>query len=289
MILWVSARSPVAGTDFTRWGRSERVEGTIAMEHSARIKFDEWLVENLRLTVFPVGESTVKPADWWQYVTGLEPDQVSTSGKRAVSSAEGIFEGKKLVLRSVLDRIDWFLVPTDSATEEAVFNSEPPAIGHASEAFELFSSIVEKWFLSGDLPKINRIALGGTLLNPVGDRRSAYLSLKEYIPVAIDPDSSDLLYQINLPRVDIPTVPGLELNRLSKWLATHHELFAVPIGGVLGTPISQGSSPTSIRVELDVNTMPEFKGPIPRDKLSTVYRELARAARDIVSNGVIKR
>jgi hypothetical protein len=254
----------------------------------ARLEFDEWVVENLRLTVFPAGESTARPTDWWQHVAGVDPDQVSTSGKRAVSSAEGTFKGKKLMLRSVLDRIDWFLVPTDSATEEAVLNSEPPAIGHAAEAFALFSSIVEKWLLSSDLPTINRIAFGGTLLNPVGDRRNAYVSLGEYIPVEIDPDSSDLLYQINLPHIESPSVPGLEFNRLSKWLVTHHEFFAVPIGGVQGTPIAQGSSPVAIRLELDINTMPTFKGPIHRDKLSSVYHELVQAARNIVSNGVVK-
>jgi hypothetical protein len=254
----------------------------------ARLEFGEWIVENLRLTLFPAGESTVRTADWWQYVTGVDPDQVSTSGKKAVSSAEGTFEGKKLVLRSVLDRIDWFLVPTDSATEEAVLNAEPPAIGNAADAFALFSRIAEKWFSSGDLPTINRIAFGGTLLNPVGDRRNAYVWLQEYIPVQIDPDSSDLFYQVNLPHVESASVPGLEFNRLSKWLVTHHEFFAVPIGGVLGTPIAQGSSPVAIRLELDINTMPTFKGPIPRDKLSSVYNELVQAGRNIVSNGVVK-
>jgi len=254
----------------------------------ARLDFDEWIVESLRLTVFPSGESTVRPAEWWQQVTGVDPDQVSTSGKKALSSAEGTFEGRKLVLRSVLDRLDWFLVPTDSATEEAVVSSEPPAIGQAADAFASFSSIVEKWFLSGDLPTINRVAFGGTLLNPVGDRRNAYVSLKEYIPVEIDPDSSDLLYQINLPRVESLSVPGLGLNRLSKWLVTHHEFFAVPIGGVLGTPIAHGSSPTAIRLELDINTMPTFMGPILKDKLTGVYHELVQAARNIVLNGVIR-
>jgi hypothetical protein len=270
--------------------RSDKVEvvlSSIAVDHMARIKFDEWIIENLRLTVFPAVESTVRPTDWWRHITSVDPDQVSTSGKRGVSSAEGIFKGTKLVLRSALDRIDWFLVPTDSATEDAVLNSEPPAIGHAAEAFELFSSIVEKWLSSADLPTINRIAFGGTLTNPVGDRRSAYLSLREYIPVEIDPDSSDLLYQVNLPHIESPSVPGLEFNRLSKWLVTHHEFFAVPIGGVLGTPIAQGSGPVSIRLELDINTMPTFKGPIPRAKLSTVCNELVGAARNIISNGLV--
>lgn len=260
---------------------------SMSIDHMPRLEFDEWLAESLRLTVFPAGEATVRATDWWQQVTGAEPDQVSTSGKRAVSAAEGIFEGKKLLLRSVLDRTDWFLVPTDSATEEAVLNFEPPAIGHAGEAFALFSSIAEKWFLSRDLPTINRIAFGATLLDPVGDRRSAYAALGEYIPVEIDPDSSDLLYQINLPHVESASVPGLEFNRLSKWLVTQHEFFAVPVGGVLGTPIAQGSSPLAIRLELDINTMPQFKGPIPKNKLPRVYHELVRAGRNIVSNGVV--
>jgi hypothetical protein len=195
----------------------------------ARIEFGDWVVENLRFTAFPSVDSTFRSSDWWQDVTGVEPDQMTTGAKKISHTVEGTFEGRKLVMRSVLDRIDWFLLPTDGMAEEAIMNSDSPSVGSPNETFELFSKVVEKWFSCEDLPMINRIAFGATLSRPIGDRRSAYIELRDYIPVDINPESTDILYQINLP-TQSATVAGLSLNRLSKWLVAQHTILTFPLG-----------------------------------------------------------
>ena len=254
----------------------------------ARVEFSEWIVESLRVTIFPTVESTFRSSDWWEYVTGVEPDQVSTSAKKTASTVEGTYEGRKLIMRSVPDRIDWFLLPVDSVIEEAMINSEVPSVGRAGEAFELFSTAVEKWFASADLPTMHRIAFGAVLSLPIGDRRSAYIELRDYIPVEIDPDSTDILYQINIPTKSA-SVAGLKLNRLSRWLVTQHTFVTVPVGVAGGTPITQGPTPAAMKLELDINTLPAFEQTIPKESLAGLYRELVDAGRDIASNGVIKK
>src|SRR5271165_1290960 len=101
------------------------------MEQMPRISFADWLVESIRLTVFPALDATFRSPDhWWQLATGTEPDQVTASTKKGLRSIEGAFHGAKLVLRSALDRIDWFLVPADATVEAAMLNSEPPVFGN---------------------------------------------------------------------------------------------------------------------------------------------------------------
>jgi hypothetical protein len=123
----------------------------------------------------------------------------------------------------------------------------------------------------------------------MGDRRSAYIELRDYIPVEIDPDSTDILYQINLPTAESKTIPGLGLNRLSKWLVTQHSFISVPLGFAGGVPVTQGPTSPTIRLELDINTLPAFEQAIPKESLVSVYRELVDAGRNIASNGVIKK
>jgi hypothetical protein len=186
---------------------------------------------------------------------GTWPESSSAIGraKKISHTVEGTFEGRKLVMRSVLDRIDWFLLPTDGMAEEAIMNSDSPSVGSPNETFELFSKVVEKWFSCEDLPMINRIAFGATLSRPIGDRRSAYIELRDYIPVDINPESTDILYQINLP-TQSATVAGLSLNRLSKWLVAQHTILTFPLGAG-GSPIPPALSPAAIRLELDINTV----------------------------------
>jgi hypothetical protein len=256
-----------------------------------RFAFDEWLPENLRLTVFPTAESLSKPEEWWKAVTGGEPDQVSISKQKGTSSLDGPYGGGKLFLRSAVDRIDWLLAPTESTIEHLVLLGTPNSIGPMEETFAAFSAAAQKWFGLADSPGVNRMALGAILGHPVEDQKQAYLDLMDYIPVRVSPDSSDLVFQINPPPVGSKIVQGLTFNRLSKWMAAQLTVVAspnVPPGvALMGVPLQQTTSvQLTVRLELDVNTVPTFQGPIPREQLGSVFGELVDEARGIILNGV---
>ena len=119
------------------------------------------------------------------------------------------------------------------------------------------------------------------------DRQSGYLRLPDYVPVQVNPESSDFLYQINLPPVLSTTgIEDLRLNRLSKWSIEAWKSIALRITAttVQAQPVPQASA---LRLELDINTVPTFAGPIPQERLVDVYRELVAAGREIAANGVV--
>jgi len=251
-----------------------------------KFPYEDWLPENLRLTAFPSPDSNLKPQAWWEAVAGSEPDQVSTA-KRGTSSVEGQYGCGKLILRSVLDRIDWLFAPSESTIENLVLLANPNSIGPIVEVMEAFTRAIEKWLQLPDSPEVNRMAFGAVLGHPTDDHKQAYLDLMEYIPVSVDPSSSDLLFQINPPPIGSKYVQGLKFNRLSKWMAAQLMVIASPTIVSSGVPLLQTIAPQlSIRLELDINTLPSFQGPIPRESLSAVFTELVDEARNIVLNGV---
>ena len=252
-----------------------------------RLPFADWQGQVVRLTVFPSPDATTRSAEWWQAVTDDQPDETTMNPKKGSGQIQGAFGEGKLILKLEPDRIDWLLAPEDREVVEQT-PGEFPTLGPATETVNTFSAIAEKWLAQDDLPAIARIAFGAVLLHPEEDRRAGYLRLPDYVPVQVNPESSDFLYQINLPPVASETgIEGLHLNRLSKWSVAAFQSFAfkVSASGVTG----QRTDPqvVALRLELDINTVPAFAGPFPRARLVDVYRELVAAGRAIATDGVV--
>ena len=252
-----------------------------------RFPFEEWLPETLRLTAFPSPDVNLKPEEWWGAATGSEPEEVSIA-KRGTSSVIGPYGGGKLILRCGLDRIDWLFAPTDSVIERFVLLGKSNSIGPIDEVMIAFTAAVERWLRLSDSPEINRMGFGPILGRPVNDQKQAYRDLMEYIPVDVPLSSSDLLFQINPPPIKSSYVPGLEFNRLSKWAVVQVMVIAAPSSIEVGVPLMQATTPgPSIRLELDINTVPTFAGPIPRETRFAVFQELVDHAKSIALNGAI--
>lgn len=252
-----------------------------------RLPLADWQAEQARLTVFPMPDAATRSADWWQMVTDNQPDEITTNPKKGSGLIQGAFDPGKLILRLEPDRIDWVLAPPERDTGELVAAHEFPTLGAAMEMISAFSAIAEKWLRLDDLPAIARIAFGAVLMHPEGDRRTAYLRLPDYVPVRVDPESSDFLYQINLPPVPSATgIEGLRLNRLSKWNVVTLKLLAITLAGTApqAKPVPEVFA---FRVELDINSAPAFTGPIPQGRLVDVYRELVTTGHSIAANGVV--
>jgi hypothetical protein len=207
------------------------------------------------------------------------------------SQAVGRFGPRTLVVSTQPDRVDWFLgpVPIEAASIQGQAATEPnlPSIGGAAEAFDVFSELSKQWLAFEDTPNLIRLALGGVLSHPEGDKRTAYLRLPDYVPVQIDPESSDFLYQINLPTQSRSGIEGLVINRLSKWAVAMFKLISLnlPHG-----QFSQDLTTTiSLRSEIDINTAQEYHGELPKARLAQLMDELIEHGRDLVTNGVVNR
>ena len=160
-------------------------------------------------------------------------------------------------------------------------------LGPAMEIVDAFSAIAEKWLTRDDLPAVARIAFGVVLEHPEADRQAGYRRLPDYVPVKVDPESSDFHYQINLPPVPSATgIEGLSLNRLSKWGVAGRMSFRFTGMAVQAQP---GTEAFALRLERDINTVADFAGRIPHARLVDIYRELVAAGRAIAANGVVTR
>lgn len=252
-----------------------------------RFPLAEWRAEHARLTVFPMPDASTRSPEWWQAVTDGQPDETTMNPKKGSALIQGAFDPGKLILKLEPDRIDWLLTPSERDMDELAAAREFPTLGPAMEMVDAFSAIAEKWLARDDLPAIARIAFGAVLIHPEADRQAGYLRLPDYVPVQVNPESSDFLFQINLPPAPTATgLEGLRLNRLSKWSVVAYKSIALRFTGtaVQAQPVPEA---VALRLELDVNTASAFAGPIPPARLVDIYRELVAGGRTIAANGVV--
>lgn len=117
---------------------------------------------------------------------------------------------------------------------------------------------------------------------------AGYQQLAAYLPfVQLDPhNSSDFLYQINRPRT-AESVPGLILNRLSRWSVTAQQELGIGIPLNPSQPMHTmiGREAYACRLELDINTDAKRTESLPHDSLGQLFMELVRLGKVIVSTG----
>lgn len=245
----------------------------------------DWRAEQFRLTVFPMPGATARASEWWEAVMASPPDETTSNPKKGTTKVVGILEPGQLVLQLQPARIDWLFVLGD--LDSTVPLQEPPNLGPVTEAVRTFSDVAERWLGRNDTPEIARIAFGAILYREEPDRRSAYVRLPDYVPVRVDPDSSDFLFQINLPIDSRAGVDGIRINRLSKWSVASYNIVTLRVAGHGVIPEGIPQPLYALRLELDINTMPEFQGPIPGGQLIAVYRELVELGLGITATGLV--
>jgi hypothetical protein len=253
-----------------------------------RLDFRDWAAEQLRCSAF-ILRGASRPADyWWRKLAEAEPEQVTSNPRLGSSQAVGRFGPGTFVVSAQPDRVDWFLgaLPLETASIQGSTARDPmpPSIGGASDAFDFFSELSKRWLAFEEIPDLNRLALGGVLSHQENDKRAAYLRLPDYVPVRVDPESSDFLYQISLPAQTRSGVEGLMINRLSKWAVTMFKLIAL---NAPGGPLTHDLTTTiALRSEIDINTAQEYQNELPKDRLAQIFDELVEYGRDLIANGV---
>lgn len=251
----------------------------------------QWKAQTLRVSaLWPSAEIVVPEA--WAEVMGAKPE--TTTSRKGIEQraeggqpgAEGDQQGQMVSLVVRPDRIEWALRVGEPA--------EPPedlldlTLGDFADALTFLTDVGTRWTASGFCPSAQRLALGGVLLAPVEDRQEGYQRLAAYLP-AVDIDgegSSDLLYQINRPRVTETLGFELVVNRLCKWAVASFQTLVVPLGGGGKPPASRGEPGRSgCRLEFDINTDKDFAEQLRPDQMATLLAEFASYATTISQEG----
>jgi hypothetical protein len=235
-----------------------------------------WQTELLRLTTFFSQALQSTEQHWWADLIREEPENRIVRPREGVRQEDGQFEGGKLVLAVQPIRADWLFGPTDDQT----------SLGPFPESLDHFQPLIMRWL--DVCPSVQRLAFGATVNLPMPDLQTAYRRISAYLPsVEVDADhSTDLFYQINRARDSNCEVPGLRINRLSKWAVITR------ISGTLALQSRQaplevftGPQEAFCHLELDINSAANFPGELPRHKLRDIFQELVHLGQEIIAEG----
>ena len=181
------------------------------------------------------------------------------------------------------DRIDWRL-----SHDPKNLSGELPIIGPYETLAERFRQVMLGWLSL--CPQISRLAYGAVLLMPAGEPSQACQILEPLLPgIKIDWDNSyDFLYRINRRRRSSSGVEGLEINRVATWsLATISGMRVDFVSGQPAPSIIQLPDSGICRLELDINTAPEFQRVLEKSVRSNLFAELVDFGNEIAREGDI--
>ena len=237
-----------------------------------------WQSETIRVTAFPSSDAVVTSETWWKALLGEEPSLQTVRKGRFFRRDQGDALNGVMSLTVQPGRIDWNLGPK-------VVPDEPPqdfpSLGTAVDNIRRFTDLILHWLPSS--PPLDRLAMGVTAWLPAKDQHEAYSILDTLLPaVEVDPASSDFRYQVNRARPTRLGIEGLRINRLMTWSAIRMEIVAFAGGGGR----SYRSSPIfSVRAELDINTSPDFAGPLDPGALPNLLLEFQDDSFEILQGG----
>jgi hypothetical protein len=254
---------------------------TMTQDGQATPPVTDWLAESLRSTNFPTPGVEPDARTWWRDLIGQEPETRVVRPAAGEWKEEGPFAGGRLELSvNPAGVIQWTLSPNPLKELPTEFAT----VGRFVDACDVFTALVRRWYAVA--PRLDRIAFGAVVLHPVTDRVEAYRLLSQCLhDVRIDPEgSTDLIYQINRRRPSRSGPKGLEINRLSNWAAIILRVLVQPLVAEARPERSLPALHAS-RIQLDVNTAPEYRGGFDPSNSAEVFDELVMLAREIVETG----
>lgn len=249
---------------------------------SIQVDLNEWSAETLRLTLFTRLVIEVAGLSWWESVVGEPPETHNLRPREGRLEESGrILDGKcNLTLQCEAQRIDWLLTPVIVADQEL---TEFPGFAKFPEALGLFRRLLAPWLVHA--PPSKRLAFGCVLTHPAENRAAGYRWIANLLPsVTLDPEgSSELTYAINRPRRTRTGIEDLFINRLSRWSVA--KLRSIHLQLPHGAKTLPAPELFACRLELDINTMPEFSGEFSANDFEPVTDELIELGTEIASTG----
>jgi hypothetical protein len=249
---------------------------------SVQVELNEWNTETMRLTLFPKGAVEAAGLSWWESAVGEPPEAHNLRPREGRLEESGrIFDGKcNLTLQCEPSRIDWLLTPVITSDREL---TEFPSFAKFPEALDLYRALLVPWLVRA--PPGKRIAFGCVLSHPSEQREAGYRWITGLLPaVTLDPEgSSDFNYSINRPRPATSVSDGLTINRISKWSVA--KLHSIQLRLAHGQATLAAPDLFACRLELDINTVPEFDGEFSAHNFELIVHELINLGIEIASQG----
>jgi hypothetical protein len=243
----------------------------------------QWLAESLRLTAFPALQPALDPCGSWKALIENEPETMEARPREHVIQESGPFREATLTFKYAPFRVDWMLHPSEKMAWDAC-----PNIGVFVEQVPPFVDLMKKWLATA--PEIKRLALGAVLLSPVSSHDEGYKELSEYLPFDLDLKARNVKYQVNRRRPSRLGIPGLEINRLSNWSCQERKVTSVTaqLTADKTTTVREDSpSNFAVRLEVDINTVPEYPEPLAPANLADLFSEFVDLAAEIAEKGDI--
>ena len=206
---------------------------------------------------------------WWESVIAEPPEERKEQPRTRVV-VEYAKRGKgRMELQINPASLTWIHHITEVQPQEKF-----EALGEFQSNCEEFCALMDKWFNLDSVPDLVRLAFGAVLIQPAKSQEEGLERLGNYIKsVNVDTANSyDFLYQINRRRDTKLSIDGLVINRLMKWSVGQIRVLMTNSDGranFVPTP-----SESLVHLEIDINTVPDFKGEIPREYFSRVFAEL---------------
>ncbi len=240
----------------------------------------EWHTEHLRLSVFLADPVQPGPVDSWVDVAGQDSDdtRIKGTGNQRVVSQEGPFRDKRMRADVRMDRIDWFLLPSPPATPGI-----RPTAGPYDGLADSFRGCMLAWLDAAGVVA-NRMAFGAQLNLRSGDRTGALTVLDGLLAtVQMDVRNTwDFEYSVNRRRTS-QVLADCPINRVAKWFLGRQVLGAIDLSFNCGSPRINTTTVHLPVLMLDVNTAPEFPGPL--DRLDKLLQELVGLGTEIALKG----
>ncbi|MGB0383433.1 MAG: hypothetical protein ACPGWR_01295 [Ardenticatenaceae bacterium] len=227
-----------------------------------------WQTELLRLTLFLSPAAQVVDPSWWHDLVGQSPETIISHPREGGRHESGLWGDANLALLLQPTRIDWLLTASDDDNSKVSVTG-----GTFKEKLRAFRKLMCRWFEFSTCPAAQRLAFGAVLLSAVESQQDGLRQLSNLLPVELDGNGSkDFSYQINRPRPSHSKIPGLSINRLSKWAVVSR---------------AGGSQDLACRLELDINTAPDFQGELPRASFAQLFGEFTELGQEIAEKGDI--
>ena len=244
-----------------------------------------WETESLRLTAFPRFPERARDCGSWKAIVGREPDTRQERPSDQVVVEGGEFEDGWLTLEISPARIDWRF------TMKAAENMPPsgmPVFGPFQETRDTFLLLMKRWLKT--VSPLNRLAFGAVLLLPVTDRAIGYDTLNQLLPsVEIDSHgTSDFNYRINRKRPSQLEIKNLQINRLSNWSVLSVRTAQVQLEPGRSRVFETQDPLYACRLELDINSAPEFAKGLPKKRFPMLFHELIDFATEISEEGDVR-
>jgi hypothetical protein len=258
------------------------LELTGAATVSAKVDLHEWNAELMRMTLFPTHAVQVAGLSWWESVVGEPPETRSLRPREGRLEESGrIDDGRcNLTLQCESQRIDWLFTPVIADDQGLI---EFPSFAALQDAADFYRRLLLPWLTHA--PTCQRLAFGCVLSHPVDGREAGYRWISRLLPaVTLDPeDSTDFSYSINRPRPTKGPIEGLIINRLSKWSVARLRSLSLQLPH--GQEILPRPELHACRLELDINTTPEFQGTLSEENIKQVIGELIELKLEIPTAG----